>query len=79
MRDEPNILFLTYEEMSADLRKVIQRVAEFLGKVISSEDLEILFNHLQLDAMKQNPSCNMKDLARRAIDAKRIPENMNVE
>lgn len=65
--------------MSSDLRKSIMKVVQFLGKTISDEDLEKLFNHLQLDAMKKNPSCNMEDMARKAIEVKRIPENLNIK
>uniref|UniRef100_A0A336K1J0 CSON012871 protein n=1 Tax=Culicoides sonorensis TaxID=179676 RepID=A0A336K1J0_CULSO len=76
MRNEPNILFVTYEEMNADLRIVIQRVAQFLGKKLTESEIDTLFKHLQLDEMKKNPSCNMKDCARQAIEDMHIPKSM---
>ena len=36
-RAQPNVLFLTYEEMHLDLRGVVRRVARFLGKPVSEE------------------------------------------
>ncbi|XP_015597275.1 sulfotransferase 4A1 [Cephus cinctus] len=45
-RDDPNFLFVFYEEMQNDLPKIIERVAEFLGKSYSTEEVGTLADHL---------------------------------
>lgn len=51
-RKEPNILFITYEEMSKDLLSVVRRAAEFLGVTLSEENAKQLVEHLSFDNMK---------------------------
>lgn len=51
-RKEPNILFITYEEMSKDLLSVVRRAAEFLGVSLSEENAKQLMDHLAFDNMK---------------------------
>ncbi|XP_077289157.1 luciferin sulfotransferase-like isoform X3 [Arctopsyche grandis] len=57
-RDQENILFLRYEDMKADLPSVIRRVASFLGKPCSEEQLLKLADHLSFENMKKNPAVN---------------------
>jgi hypothetical protein len=58
VRDNSNILFLTYEEMKKDLPDVIQKVASLLGKSISKEDILRLQQHVSFESMKTNPAVN---------------------
>ena len=53
-KDHPNLLFLFFEEMKADLRGVIRRVGDFLGKKLSDEQVEQLYEHLKFDNFKKN-------------------------
>ncbi|CAG4975650.1 unnamed protein product [Colias eurytheme] len=53
-RDSPNMMFLFYEEMQKDLRKVIDRVCTFLGKVYTDEQKNKLAEHLTFDNMKKH-------------------------
>ncbi|KAJ3640724.1 hypothetical protein Zmor_027268 [Zophobas morio] len=62
MRHQPNILFIKYEDMKKDLKKVIKQVAEFLGRTFSEQDLERLAKHLSFDSMKNNPAVNKEIL-----------------
>lgn len=62
LKNEPYIHFITYEEMRHDLRAVIRSTATFLDKDISDAQVELLFNHLQVESMRNNPSCNQDDL-----------------
>lgn len=39
-RNHPNLLFLFYEEMKADIMKVLWRLNEFLGAGLNKEILE---------------------------------------
>lgn len=59
-RDEPNVLFLKYEDMKRDLPSQIRRTAEFLGKKIDDESVEKLVDYLSFDKMKKNPAVNLE-------------------
>ncbi|XP_058118159.1 luciferin sulfotransferase-like [Anopheles ziemanni] len=67
LRQEPNVLFLTYEEMKKDLRGVLPRVCQFFGKSFSDEQLDELAVHLSFDEMKKNPSTNNDNMVRSAM------------
>ncbi|XP_065218897.1 luciferin sulfotransferase-like [Planococcus citri] len=54
----PKILFLKYEEMQKDLKSVIHKTANFIGKSISEREMEKLLDHLSFSSMKQNPAVN---------------------
>jgi hypothetical protein len=62
IRENPNLLFLKYEEMKHDLRKVIRQVSLFLERPLTDEQVEILNQHLTFDKMKQNPAVNYEEL-----------------
>ncbi|CAG4988484.1 unnamed protein product [Parnassius apollo] len=57
-RHHPNMLFLFYEELSKDLPAAIRRVADFLGKTFTTEQLDKLCDHLSIDNFKNNKSVN---------------------
>lgn len=57
--------------MKSDLKNSIKKTADFLGKSISNEEIEQLNEHLQLEAMKKNPSCNFQDLKSLILDPQR--------
>lgn len=57
-RNEPNILFLTYEHMKSDMMAVLRQTQQFLGKSFSEEQLEALSRHLHVDTMRHNQSAN---------------------
>ncbi|XP_029634369.1 sulfotransferase 1E1 [Octopus sinensis] len=50
--DKPNVLNVTYEEMTADLSKIVSRVAKFLGKTVSDELRESIVEMCTFDKMK---------------------------
>ncbi|XP_013180692.1 PREDICTED: sulfotransferase 1C4-like isoform X3 [Papilio xuthus] len=62
LRHHPNMLFLFYEELSKDLPATVQRVADFLGKKITSDQLTQLCSHLSFENFKNNPSVNQDEL-----------------
>lgn len=70
LRNEENILLLTYEEMKRDLRKTAEKVAAFLGKAISETGMDQLMDHLSFQKMKQNSTCNL-DAIVKAVGAQK--------
>ncbi|XP_069678908.1 luciferin sulfotransferase-like isoform X2 [Periplaneta americana] len=63
IRDEPNVLFNTYEEMKKDLAGVILRTAKFLNCTLDSDQLKDLCEHLSFESMRNNPCVvNQDDL-----------------
>lgn len=61
-RHLPNVFVVTYEEMKRDLLPVIRRVAKFLGKTLTDDQIEKLKNHLSFESMKKNPAVNYEPL-----------------
>ncbi len=63
-RNDPNILFLKYEEMKKDLPSTISKCADFLGVAdkLNDEQMSRLCDHLTFDKMQQNRSVNLEQL-----------------
>lgn len=57
-RHEPNVLFLTFEQMKENIMSVLQMTQSFLGKEFSMEQLLKLSAHLHVDNMRQNGAAN---------------------
>lgn len=52
LRDERNVLFLSYEQMKRDLKKVIAKTAAFLGKSYNGQQIDALEQHLSVESMR---------------------------
>ncbi|KAK3715635.1 hypothetical protein QZH41_008080 [Actinostola sp. cb2023] len=50
-RDDPNILFLKYEDMKKDLPSAVQQIAEFLGQDLSVEMIQRITEQTSFTAM----------------------------
>ncbi|XP_046666554.1 luciferin sulfotransferase-like [Homalodisca vitripennis] len=61
IRNKPNIIFNTYEEMKQDLRSIVRRVEEFLGESYSEDEVTTLLDHLSFSSMKENKAVNYVD------------------
>lgn len=61
-RHEKNCLFLFYEDMNkVDLKPVIEKISNFLGKQYSDQEICLLEDHLRIDNFKNNKSVNNDD------------------
>lgn len=58
LKQHPNLLIVTYEQLKADLTKAIRDIAKFLGIPVTEEQLACLVAHLHIDAMMANSAVN---------------------
>ncbi|XP_071445873.1 sulfotransferase 1E1-like [Hetaerina americana] len=56
LKNHPNMLFLFYEDMKKNLPATIRKVASFLGKKVTDEELNKLASHLDINNFKNNPA-----------------------
>lgn len=61
MRNEENILFITYEDMKSNLISVLRKTAAFLNKSYTNDEFIKLEEHLSFEAMKKNPCVNFTE------------------
>ncbi len=52
-RSDPNVLFLTYEELSRDLQGTIRKIAAFIGREVPPEKLPTIVEKCRFAFMKQ--------------------------
>lgn len=52
LRNHPRVRVTWYEELVADRKGEIERIAAFLGKEISKEEMEKVYNFLQVDSYR---------------------------
>jgi len=57
-RDHPNLLFMYYEELRTNLPAAIKKIAAFLGKSYTDEQVGELAAHLDIDSFRKNPMVN---------------------
>lgn len=57
-RNDPNILFIFYEDMKKDIHNSIGTIAKFMGKSYTKEQIELLAEHLKFKCFKNNDSVN---------------------
>jgi len=58
MREEKNLEFVWYEDMKEDITRVINKIAQHLGKTISEAEMAVLVKHLDIDNFRENTSVN---------------------
>uniref|UniRef100_A0A1B6DEM3 Sulfotransferase domain-containing protein n=1 Tax=Clastoptera arizonana TaxID=38151 RepID=A0A1B6DEM3_9HEMI len=58
-RNDPNILFVKYEDMKKNHREIILKTAEFLGVSYSDDKITQLLDHLSFKGMRENNTLNL--------------------
>ncbi|XP_031843273.1 sulfotransferase 2 [Nomia melanderi] len=64
LRNNKNLLFLTYEEMKKNQAEAIERTARFLGKTVTKPQITELCKHLEFSKMAANPAINLENILR---------------
>lgn len=57
-RNEPNVLFLKYEDMQRDLPTVVMKIADFLGHKLESDKIESIARQCSFESMQSDPTSN---------------------
>ena len=57
-RDDDNVLFLKYEDMKRDIKSAIVRIASFIGKDLTEEEVDTVIKKSSFSNMKNNPTTN---------------------
>ncbi|XP_066508811.1 amine sulfotransferase-like [Hoplias malabaricus] len=58
LRNEMNFLYITYEDMIKDLRSVVEKICEFLGRSLSESEMENVVKHSTFKNMIHNQQAN---------------------
>ncbi|XP_076626776.1 sulfotransferase 1B1 [Colletes latitarsis] len=61
-KDHPNLLFMFYEEMQHDFPEAIKKVAKFLGRTYTDEQIKEVSNYLHIKNFRDNRMVNMSEL-----------------
>ncbi|KAH0631350.1 hypothetical protein JD844_005642 [Phrynosoma platyrhinos] len=59
MKGKPNFFFITYEELQKDLRGSVERIIQFLGKELSSQQIDSVIENASFQKMKDNSMSNL--------------------
>lgn len=57
-RNEPNYLFIFYEDFRKDAEGTIKKVADFLEKPLTKEEVQTLQDHLDINNFRKNSAVN---------------------
>lgn len=57
-RNDPNILILSYEDFHKDIQGNIRKIAQFLEKDLTNEEIADIADHCSFKNMSKNPSVN---------------------
>ncbi|XP_071504745.1 sulfotransferase 1A2-like [Diadema antillarum] len=68
LRNHPNVLFLTYEDMKQDPRKAVVQIAEFMGKSLPDDVIDKIVKLSSFDAMKKSDSTDVTKAFKEAVD-----------
>ncbi|XP_041985138.1 luciferin sulfotransferase [Aricia agestis] len=66
-RNDPNVLFIKFEEMKRDLPEVVRKTAKFLNKEMSDEQVDKLCDYLSFKNMKTNRAVNLEAILEKSF------------
>ncbi|XP_071504749.1 sulfotransferase 1A2-like [Diadema antillarum] len=69
LRNHPNVLFLTYEDMKQDPRKAVVQIAEFMGKSLPDDVIDKIVKLSSFDSMKKSDSTKLSEAFKEEIDS----------
>ncbi|XP_024597378.1 estrogen sulfotransferase isoform X2 [Neophocaena asiaeorientalis asiaeorientalis] len=72
-RENPQVLFLFYEDMKENIRKEVMKLIEFLERKASDELVDKIIKHTSFQEMKNNPSTNYTMLPDEVMNQKVSP------
>nr|CAD7430702.1 unnamed protein product [Timema monikensis] len=78
-RNEPNVLFNSYEGMKKNLKSVILKTCKFLEKSYTNDEVESLSDHLSFNSMKDNPSVNLEFFTKQEIERNNMEETTDLK
>ncbi|KAL4222665.1 Sulfotransferase domain [Mactra antiquata] len=58
-RNDSHVLFLKYEDVVKDLATAVRKIATFLRKDLTDEEVKKICDYCQFNNMKNNDKCNM--------------------
>ncbi|CAH1783425.1 unnamed protein product [Owenia fusiformis] len=53
-KENPNVLFLTYEQSKRDLERTVKRISEFLGRNLASDVIQSIVDQCSFNVMKEH-------------------------
>ncbi|XP_014681220.1 PREDICTED: sulfotransferase family cytosolic 1B member 1-like isoform X2 [Priapulus caudatus] len=62
LKDEMNILILKYEDLITDLAKEVKKIAAFLDKELTEEQVQTIVEHCTFKTMKNNSASNQSHM-----------------
>ena len=63
MRERPNVLFMTYEEITADLPAAVRRLSDLMGVALSPEEITTIAGLCSFGEMKKIGAGSPNDLS----------------
>ncbi|KAL4225036.1 hypothetical protein ACF0H5_015731 [Mactra antiquata] len=63
-RNDDNVLFLKYEDISKDRPATVRTIAKFLGRALADDDVQKISDHCSIDNMRNNKMTNWSHLHR---------------
>lgn len=76
-RDEPNFLFLKYEDLKKDTPAAIRQIANFMEKSLTDEQVDSICEFLSFDNMKKNPGVNLASILDKYVETNDLKKNGN--